>query len=148
MVSKAEPIMNFLSLWIVIYSYVYILNIMPYNPLILLCIAMGFYVINIFNILSKVDNYENSLILYYTICNILLKAPPYLIIINMKKNNFAIEDIIFSIFFIIIYVIYMNALKIDIYELYKLYTDFIIDRNKGIPDEFYCYISKINYNYF
>ena len=35
MVSKAEPIMNFLSLWIVIYSYVYILNIMPYNTLIL-----------------------------------------------------------------------------------------------------------------
>ena len=148
MVSKAEPIMNFLSLWIVIYSYVYILNIMPYNPLILLYIAIGFYVINIFNILSKVDNYENSLILYYTIGNILLKAPPYLIIINMKKNNIAIEDIIFSIVFIIIYVIYMNALKIDIYELYKLYTDFIIDKNKGIQDEFYCYISKINYNYF
>lgn len=42
----------------------------------------------------------------------------------------------------------MNALKIDIYELYKLYTDFIIDKNKGIPDEFYRYISKINYNYF
>jgi len=148
MVSKAEPIMNFLSLWIVIYSYVYILNIMPYNPLILLYIAIGFYVINIFNILSKVDNYENSLILYYTIGNILLKAPPYLIIINMKKNNIAIEDIIFSIVFIIIYVIYMNALKIDIYELYKLYTDFIIDKNKGIQDEFYCYNSKINYNYF
>lgn len=145
MVSKAEPIMNFLSLWIVIYSYVYILNIMPYNPLILLYIAIGFYVINIFNILSKVDNYENSLILYYTIGNILLKAPPYLIIINMKKNNIAIEDIIFSIVFVIIYIIYMNVLKIDIYELYKLYTDFIIDKNKGIPDEFYCYISKINY---
>jgi len=32
------PIMNFLSLWIVIYSYIYILNIMSYNPLILLYI--------------------------------------------------------------------------------------------------------------
>lgn len=45
----------------------------------------------------------------------------------------------------------MNVLKIDIYELYKLYklyTNFIIYKNKGIQDEFYCYNSKINYNYF
>lgn len=58
------PIMNFLSLWIVIYSYIYILNIMPYNPLILLYIAIGFYIINFFNILSKVDDYNNSSIIY------------------------------------------------------------------------------------
>lgn len=142
------PIMNFLSLWIVIYSYIYILNIMPYNPLILLYIAIGFYIINFFNILSKVDDYNNSSIIYYNIVNLLMKIPPYLIIINMKNNNITIIDVIFSIIFIIIYTIYMNMLKIDIYELYKSCTDFIIDRNKGIPDEFYCYISKKFHNYF
>jgi len=47
---KYIPVLYFLSVWIVIYSYLYIAKLFPYNPIILLYIAIGFYIINIGNI--------------------------------------------------------------------------------------------------
>lgn len=35
---KYIPVLYFLSVWIVLYSYLYIAKIFPYNPIILLCI--------------------------------------------------------------------------------------------------------------
>ena len=71
MEKKYIPVLYFLSVWIVLYSYLYIAKIFPYNPIILLCIATGFYIINIGNIAYNYN--ENTLLVYYIIINSLLQ---------------------------------------------------------------------------
>ena len=126
------PILYFLSVWIVLYSYLYIAKIFPYNPIILLCIATGFYIINIGNIAYNYN--ENTLLVYYIIINSLLKLPPLLMVYRDKINY---NDIIFSVIFIIIYIIFMTLIEEDIICIYKNYTAFIINKNDGIMGELY-----------
>ena len=130
------PVLYFLSVWIVLYSYLYIAKIFPYNPIILLCIATGFYIINIGNIAYNYN--ENTLLVYYIIINSLLKLPPLLMVYRDKINY---NDIIFSVIFIIIYVIFMTLIDEDIICIYKNYTDFIINKNDGIMGELYYHIN-------
>ena len=129
---KYIPVLYFLSVWIVIYSYLYIAKLFPYNPIILLYIAIGFYIINIGNIAYNYN--EKSLLFYYIFINTLLKIPPLFLIYHDKIGN---NDIIFSVIFIIIYVIFMTLIGEDIICIYKNYTDFIINKNNGIMDELY-----------
>ena len=136
MEKKYIPALYFLSVWIVLYSYLYIAKIFPYNPIILLCIATGFYIINIGNIAYNYN--ENTLLVYYIIINSLLKLPPLLMVYRDKINY---NDIIFSVIFIIIYVIFMTLIDEDIICIYKNYTDFIINKNNGIMGELYYYIN-------
>jgi hypothetical protein len=136
MEKKYIPVLYFLSVWIVLYSYLYIAKIFPYNPIILLCIATGFYIINIGNIAYNYN--ENTLLVYYIIINSLLKLPPLLMVYRDKINY---NDIIFSVIFIIIYVIFMTLIDEDIICIYKNYTDFIINKNNGIMGELYYYIN-------
>ena len=136
MEKKYIPVLYFLSVWIVLYSYLYIAKIFPYNPIILLCIATGFYIINICNIAYNYN--ENTLLVYYIIINSLLKLPPLLMVYHDKINY---NDIIFSVIFIIIYVIFMTLIEEDIICIYKNYTDFIINKNDGIMGELYYYIN-------
>ena len=133
---KYIPVLYFLSVWIVLYSYLYIAKIFPYNPIILLCIATGFYIINIGNIAYNYN--ENTLLVYYIIINSLLKLPPLLMVYRDKINY---NDIIFSVIFIIIYVIFMTLIEEDIICIYKNYTDFIINKNDGIMGELYYHIN-------
>tara|TARA_B100000795_G_scaffold227081_1_gene183308 strand:+ start:6053 stop:6472 length:420 start_codon:yes stop_codon:yes gene_type:complete len=135
---KYIPVLYFLSVWIVIYSYLYIAKLFRYNPIILLYIAIGFYIINIGNI--AYNNNENSLLFYYIFINTLLKIPPLLLIYNDNIDN---NDVIFSVIFIIIYVVFMTLISEDIICIYKNYTDFIINKNNGIMDEIYYYIKQI-----
>lgn len=136
MEKKYIPALYFLSVWIVLYSYLYIAKIFPYNPIILLCIATGFYIINIGNIAYNYN--ENTLLVYYIIINSLLKLPPLLMVYRDKINY---NDIIFTIIFIIIYVIFMTLIEEDIICIYKNYTDFIINKNNGIMGELYYHIN-------
>jgi hypothetical protein len=138
MEKKYIPILYFLSVWIVLYSYLYIAKIFPYNPIILLCIATGFYIINIGNIAYNYN--ENTLLVYYIIINSLLKLPPLLMVYRDKINY---NDIIFSVIFIIIYVIFMILINEDIICIYKNYTDFIINKNDGIMGELYYHINYL-----
>jgi hypothetical protein len=132
MEKKYIPVLYFLSVWIVLYSYLYVAKIFPYNPIILLCIATGFYIINIGNIAYNYN--ENTLLVYYIIINSLLKLPPLLMVYRDKINY---NDIIFSVIFIIIYIIFMTLIEEDIICIYKNYTAFIINKNDGIMGELY-----------
>jgi hypothetical protein len=138
MEKKYIPVLYFLSVWIVLYSYLYIAKIFPYNPIILLCIATGFYIINIGNIAYNYN--ENTLLVYYIIINSLLKLPPLLMVYRDKINY---NDIIFSVIFIIIYIIFMTLIDEDIICIYKNYTAFIINKNDGIMGELYYYINYL-----
>ncbi len=123
---------KFFSIWIFIYTIAYIFKITPYNPIILISIALTFFVFSLFIIIYYLN--ENSLLFYYIMINTIAKIIPLFIIINNKITN---DDIIFSIYFILLYVIYMQIIKEDIICVYRDYIEFIIDKDKGRESSFY-----------
>lgn len=131
---------KFFSIWIFIYTIAYIFKITPYNPIILICIALTFFVFSLFIIIYNLN--EKSLLFYYIMINTIAKIIPLFIIINNKISN---DDIIFSIYFILLYVIYMQIIKEDIICVYRDYIEFIIDKDKGRESSFYnIYIQLLN----
>jgi hypothetical protein len=129
---------RFLSIWIFIYSIAYLWKIVPYNPVILISIALTFFIFSLFIIIPRLN--ERSLLLYFITINSLGKILPLLLIINNKITN---SDIIFTVYFILIYVAYMLVVKDDIYCVYKDYIEFIIDRDRAREGAIYHYINKI-----
>jgi hypothetical protein len=117
---------RFLSIWIFIYTIAYLLGIVPYNPILLIGIAVTFF---IFGLLITIYNLnEKSLLLYYFTINVIGKVIPFFIIVNNKITN---NDVIFTMYFILLYVIYMQIINDDIICVYIDYMLFIIDRDKG-----------------
>lgn len=129
---------RFLSIWIFIYSIAYLLKIVPYNPVILISIALTYFIISLFIIVPRLNN--NSLLLYYITINTLGKIIPLLLIINNKITN---NDIIFTIYFILTYVVYMLIVNDDIICVYLDYIEFIIDRNNAKEGAIYHYINNL-----
>ena len=123
---------RFLSVWIFIYTIAYIFKITPYNPIILICFALTFFIITLLIVIYKLN--EKSLLIYYLIVNIIGKLIPLFIIFNDKITN---NDIIFTVYFILLYVIYMQIIKEDIICMYNDYIEFIIDKDKGRESSFY-----------
>jgi len=131
---------KFFSIWIFIYTIAYIFKIVPYNPIILICIALTFFVITLFIVIYNLN--ENSLLYYYIIINTIAKIIPLFIIINNKITN---NDIIFTIYFILLYVIYMQIIKEDIICVYRDYIEFIIDKDKGRESALYNIYIQLQY---
>jgi len=132
---------KFFSIWIFIYTIAYIFKIVPYNPIILICIALTFFVITLFIVIYNLN--ENSLLYYYIIINTIAKIIPLFIIINNKITN---NDIIFTVYFILLYVIYMQIIKEDIICVYRDYIEFIIDKDKGRESALYNIYIQIKNN--
>jgi hypothetical protein len=129
---------RFLSIWIFLYSIAYIFKIVPYNPVILISIALSFFAFSLFIIIPRLN--ERSLLLYYITINTLGKILPLLIIINDKITN---NDIIFTVYFILTYVVYMIIVKDDIVAVYLDYVEFIIDRDRAREGALYHYINMM-----
>ena len=129
---------RFLSIWIFFYIIAYFLGIFPYNPIILISIALTFFIISLFIIIPRLN--ERSLLTYYITINTFGKIIPLLFIINRKIT---IGDILFTFSFIIIYIIYMLIVKDDIVSVYRDYIDFIINRDKAREGAIYHEINKI-----
>jgi hypothetical protein len=128
---------RFLSIWIFIYTIAYILKIVPYNPIFLLGIAIVFFA---FGLLITIYNLnDKSLLLYYFVINFIGKIVPFFLIINNKFTN---DDIVFTLYFILLYVIYMQIINDDIICVYIDYMLFIIDRDKGREGALYNFIKK------
>lgn len=128
----------FISIWIFIYTIAYLLKIVPYNPIILISIALIFFIASLFIIVKNLN--ERSLLIYYLLINFIGKVIPFFIIINNKITN---NDIIFTVYFILIYVIYMLIMKEDIICVYNEYIEFIIDKDKESEGAIYHYIIKL-----
>jgi hypothetical protein len=129
---------RFLSIWIFLYTLAYLLGIVPYNPVILISIALTFFVISLFVIVPRLN--ERSLLTYYITINTLFKIFPLLFIINRKITN---SDIIFTVYFVLIYVVYMLIVKDDIVCIYTDYIEFIINRDRAREGEIYHEINKV-----
>jgi len=132
---------KFFSIWIFIYTIAYIFKIVPYNPIILIYIALTFFVFSLFIIIYYLN--ENSLLFYYIMINTIAKIIPLFIIIN---NKITYNDIIFTVYFILLYVIYMQIIKEDIICVYRDYIKFIIDKDKGRESSFYNIYIQIKNN--
>lgn len=137
-VERVITVDRFLSIWIFLYSLAYLLNLVPYNPIILICIALSFFIFSLFLIIPRLN--ERSLLLYYITINTLGKILPLLLIINKKIT---ISDIVFTVFFILIYVAYMLIVKDDIVCVYLDYVEFIIDRDRAREGAIYHYINHV-----
>jgi len=129
---------RFLSIWIFLYTIVYLIGIAPYNPVILISIALTFFTISLFIIIPRLN--ERSLLTYYITINTLGKIIPLLFIINRKITT---SDIVFTVSFILIYVAYMFIVKDDIVCVYTDYVEFIIDRDKAREGAIYHEINKV-----
>jgi hypothetical protein len=129
---------KFLSIWIFIYTIAYLIGIVPYNPIILISIALTYFLISLFIIIPQLN--DRSLLTYYIIINTLGKIIPLSLIINKKINN---SDIIFTIYFIIAYIVYMYIVNENIIYVYREYIMFIIDRDKAREGAIYHEIDKI-----
>jgi hypothetical protein len=129
---------RFLSIWIFLYTIVYLIGIAPYNPVILISIALTFFIISLFIIVPRLN--ERSLLTYYITINTLGKIIPLLFIINRKITT---SDIGFTVSFILIYVAYMLIVKDDIVCVYTDYVEFIIDRDRAREGAIYHEINKV-----
>jgi hypothetical protein len=129
---------RFLSIWIFLYSLAYLFNLVPYNPIILIYIALTYFIISLFIIVPRLN--ERSLLLYYITINTLGKILPLLLITNHKIT---ISDIVFTVSFILIYVAYMLIVKDDVVCVYTDYTEFIINRDRARKGAIYHYINHV-----
>ena len=133
---------RFLSIWIFIYTIAYLLKIVPYNPIILISIALIFFIASLFIIVKNLN--EKSILTYYLFINFIGKVIHLFIIINNKITN---NDIIFTVYFILIYVVYMLIMKEDIICVYNEYIEFIINKDNGGESQLYNIYKQI-LNYF
>ena len=131
---------RFLSIWICLYTILYLFGIVPYNPVILISIALSFFLISLFIIIPRLN--EKSLLTYYISINTLAKIIPLLLIIN---RLITFPDIIFSILFILFYLIYMHILNVNIFSIYTDYIEFIIDSDRANDGAIYHYFTKLYY---
>lgn len=134
---------RFLSIWIFLYTLAYLSGIVPYNPVILISIALTFFVISLFVIVPRLN--ERSLLTYYITINTLFKIFPLLFIINRKIT---VSDIIFTVYFVLIYVVYMIIVKDDVVCIYTDYIEFIINRDRAREGAIYHEINKVFPNLF
>ena len=129
---------KFLSIWIFIYTLVYFIGVVPYNPVILIAIAAVFFVFSLFIIVPRLN--ERSLLTYYIVINTLGKILPLLILMN---TSITISDIAFTVYFILTYVAYMFIFKEDIVCVYIDYVEFIIDRDRAREGAIYHFITML-----
>lgn len=129
------------SYWIFTWFILYLLNIIPYNPIFYIIIG---YIISIFELLylflKKTNKYN---LIKYTIINIIIKVFPIIILIYLNKYKFNYKDIYFGIILLNIYIFLMIVLNINPFiEYNKLLNTYINNDNnyKSILSKIYDYI--------
>lgn len=128
---KKEYIENryILSFWIFILALLFYINLINYNPILLLYLSVIVCVIQIIIFIYKKINYTN--LIKYIILILLVHLIPVYLLYNRKINY--IYDIILSLIVIILYIIFN---KINNQSIINNYNDLIenhIDRSKGRP---------------
>ena len=129
-----------ISYWFFIWYLLFILYIIPYNPLYFLII--GFIMSNIYAYyyfsIHKINSYNLT---KYIILNTFLKFIPILFLIIYYPLS-TIYDICFGLLIFIIYLIIMYILQINIYYQYqKLYNSYtnqnIFNNDRSILSKLY-----------
>jgi len=114
-----------LSAWIFVYSIFYIFGIVRYNPIILLYIAYAFAFVSSIYIYVNTENITKFYL--YVAINFLVKQVPILIIQNDQLGK---EDIIFTLLFILMYLLYMTFIQENVVKTYQNLILFVMDKNE------------------
>ena len=109
---------KFFTTWIMIWFFLYSFNLFPYNPKLVLYIAI---IVSLIMLCSMIYNQVN---IYYIITFLILftltKLIPYLLV---KNNTCGYEDIYFSCSLFLFYLIYLKIIVGNTYEcIHKLYV--------------------------
>ena len=144
-----------LSYWIFLWFLLFCFGLIKYNPFFILCIGLLFSFIEIYYLIyNKASKYN---IIKFTIINIIIKSIPIIILILMNKNNCNINDIVFTIIFVSIYLLYLhfnNTNIIIIYNrilnglLYNNDNDYYKTISSKLYDKIYLIVNNINDNNF
>lgn len=128
---------KFFTTWIMIWFFLYSFNLFPYNPKLVLYLAI---IVSLIILCSMIYNRVNiTFIISFLITFILTKLIPYLLI---KNNTYGYEDIYFSFSLFMIYLIYLKIIVGNTYEcIHKLYIKNIC-YGEGTPSRL-RYIEKI-----
>ena len=129
------------SYWLFTWFLLYLLNIVPYNPIFYLIIG---YILTIFEfiylILKKTNKYN---LIKYAFINIIIKVFPIIILIYLNKYKFNSNDIYIGFILINIYLLLMIILNINPYIEYNKLLDTYINndnKNKTLFSKIYDYI--------
>jgi|694.fasta_scaffold03177_2 hypothetical protein len=129
------------SYWLFTWFLLYLLNIVPYNPIFYLIIG---YILTIFEfiylILKKTNKYN---LIKYAFINIIIKVFPIIILIYLNKYKSNSNDIYIGFILIIFYLLLMIIMKINPYlEYHKLLDTYINNdnNNKTLFSKIYDYI--------
>jgi hypothetical protein len=129
------------SYWLFTWFLLYLLNIVPYNPIFHLIIG---YILTIFEfiylILNKTNKYN---LIKYAFINIIIKVIPIIILIYLNKFQFKFKDIYIGFILIILYLLLMIIMNINPFLEYKKLLDTYINNdnnNKTLFSKLYDYI--------
>jgi hypothetical protein len=137
--NKYITIDKILSVWIYIYFLLYYFNLIKYNPIILVLLALFFQIFIII------------VLLYYSIYNKILVYIFIILFIKLlmlyglyykKKLYITIADMVFTIIFIIVYLVYISLFNETPYNIYKDLLDGYIDDTKGRKTSIRYYLNN------
>ena len=117
-----------LSVWIFMYFLVYFFKFAPFNPIILLYIAYTYGVLASFYISFYTHNYHGLIL--FVLVNTTFKTIPIMLV---QHKTICLQDIMFTCFFVVTYVVYMQLIGDDIICLYKDLAMFYVDPMMGRP---------------
>ena len=103
-----------LSTWIFIWFILYLCNIIPYSPKLI--ILLGFVIIIGILYLLYINNAPTYNLLKFALLNLFMKAIPIVIMFNILIKC---EDFYFSFGIFIIYLIWLDINDTDFFTIYK-----------------------------
>ena len=129
------------SNWIFIWFILYICNLIPYSPKLI--ILFGFIIIIGIIYYLYINNASTYNLLKFTLLNLFMKAIPIIILYNIPITW---DDLYFSISIFIIYLIWLDINDTDFFMIYKkLINNYINDRTNTFVSNLYDNIyNKIN----
>ncbi len=129
------------SYWIFSWFILYLLNIIPYNPIFFIIFG---YILTIFEFFYLFINKTNKFnLIKFAIINIIIKLIPIIILIIINKIYFNFNDIYFGFLLFIFYIFVMILFNINpLKEYEKILNTYINDdeKNKSIFSKLYDYI--------
>ncbi len=117
--TKFNRLDTIFSYWILLFTIIYFLGYISYNPLFLLIIALTFNIFQ-FILLCYIAPFKYAIVFF--IVNFFIKVVP---IYLLRDTTITMKDIYFSFFLIFIYVVYLCILYFIFQQKYvfdALYT--------------------------
>ncbi len=136
--SQCIPFYFIFSEWIFILSFLFYFDIIPFNPIYLIFLALTTNVFMLFYMiyLQYINKLKNKVVIKKQILNIFIEKliPLYLVYNKPVSTN----DLYFTFITMIVYVLFMELMNKNFIDLYSYLSKSIID-NKNVLPVYYLY---------